>query len=190
MLLKLIAAKPGEGFALVLSAACFGERQHRAGENQGDTAIATDKKPENFGSVETSLAALVDHLGIASAHFAGRGSADLQGFASIHPERIASLTLLCPAVLDTATLAPLAGRLLVVTGDHGPGARRVQAGLADLPQASVIMPNDYAGPTWADIAAERGDSIGAAMQQFLTVVRHIIGGGPAGAGRRDCRHFL
>jgi SAM-dependent methyltransferase len=30
------------------------------------------------------------------------------------------------------------------------------------------MLNDYAGHTWADIAAERGDSIGAAMQQFLT----------------------
>ena len=65
-------------------------------------------------------------------------------------------------------MAPLAERLLVVTGDHGPGPRRVQAGLADLPQASAVMLNDYAGHTWADIAAERGDSIGAAMQQFLT----------------------
>jgi hypothetical protein len=74
---------------------------------------------------------------------------------------------LCPAVLDTRTLAPLAGRLLVVTGDHGPGARRVQAGLHDLPQAVAVVLGDYAGQTWADIAAERGDSIGAAMQEFL-----------------------
>jgi pimeloyl-ACP methyl ester carboxylesterase len=57
----------------------------------------------------------------------------LQGFASTHPERIASLTLLCPAVLDTRTLAPLAARLLVVTGDHGPEPRRVEAALPDLP---------------------------------------------------------
>ena len=144
-----------------------------------------------FRSVETSLTALLDDLGIVSAHFAGRGSADLKSFASIHPERIASLTLLCPAVLDTATLAPLAERLLVVTGDHGPGPRRVQAGLPDLPQATVVMLNDYPGHTWADIAAERGDSIGAAMQQFLR--RHDIhyrSAQPAGAGRRDCRHFL
>jgi SAM-dependent methyltransferase len=77
------------------------------------------------------------------------------------------LTILCPAVLDTRTLAPLAGRLLVVTGDHGPGARRVQAGLADLPAATAVVLSDYAGHTWADIAAERGDSIGTAMQQFL-----------------------
>jgi hypothetical protein len=107
-----------------------------------------------------------------SAHFAGRGSADVKDFASIHPERIASLTLLCPAVLDTATLAPLAERLLVVTGDHGPGSRCVQAGLPELPQVSAVVLNDYAGHTWADIAAERGDSIGVAMQQFLT--RHDI----------------
>jgi SAM-dependent methyltransferase len=77
------------------------------------------------------------------------------------------LTLLCPAVLDTPTLAPLAGRLLVVTGDHGPGARRVQAGLADLPQAATLVLGDYAGLTWADLALERGDSIGAAMLEFL-----------------------
>ena len=117
--------------------------------------------------LETCLAEVLDHLGVARAHFAGRGSADLKGFASIHPERIVSLTLLCPAVLDTPTLAPLAGRLLVMTGDHGPGSRRVHAALPDLPEATVEVLNDYAGPTWADIAAERCDTIGAVMLQFL-----------------------
>jgi SAM-dependent methyltransferase len=140
----------------------------RNSREQTIATATTAQKPIEARSVETSLTALLDHLGITRAHFAGRGSADVKDFASIHAERIASLTLLCPAVLDTATLAPLAERLLVVTGDHGPGPRRVQARLADLPQASVVMLNDYAGHTWADIAAERGDSIGAAMQQFLT----------------------
>ena len=83
------------------------------------------------------------------------------------PERIASLTLLCPVVLDPQSLAPLAERLLVVTGDRGPGARRVQAGLSELPQAAIAVLEDYVGHTWADIAAERGDSIDAAMQEFL-----------------------
>ena len=123
--------------------------------------------PEGERPVEACLAALLDRLGIERAHFAGRGSADLRGFASQHPERIASLTLLCPAVLDTATLAPLARRLLVVTGDHGPGARRVRSGLADLPGATTVVLDDYAGLTWADLACERGDSIGAAMREFL-----------------------
>ena len=84
------------------------------------TAIAIATKSQNEPAVETGLVALLDHLGIASAHFAGRGAADLKSFASEHSERIASLTLLCPAVLDTRTLEPLAERLLVVTGDHGP----------------------------------------------------------------------
>src|SRR4030088_3514506 len=58
--------------------------------------------PERFSNaaddppIEACLAALLDHLGIASAHFAGRGSADLQGFMARYPERVASLTLLCP----------------------------------------------------------------------------------------------
>jgi hypothetical protein len=65
-------------------------------------------------------------------------------------------------------LAPLAERLLVVTGDHGPGPRRVQAGLTDLPAATAVMLSNYPGHTWADIAAERGDRIDAAMQRFLT----------------------
>src|SRR5690242_19142452 len=100
---------------------------------------------------------------MATAHFAGRGSADLQGFLSQYPKRVASLAVLCAAVLDTRTLALLCERLLVVTGDGGPGARRVQAGLSELPQATAVVLDDYAGLTWSNIAAERGDSIVAAM---------------------------
>ena len=111
---------------------------------------------------------LLDRLGLAAAHFAGRGSADLKGFLSQYPERVASLTVLCPAVLDTRTLAPLGERLLVVTGDRGPGARRVRAGLPELPQATAVVLDDYAGLTWSDIAAERGDGIAAAMREFLS----------------------
>jgi SAM-dependent methyltransferase len=129
--------------------------------------MASIGEPGEDGPVEACLTALLDHLGVAGAHLAGRGSGDLQGFIARQPQRIASLTLLCPAVLDTRTLTPLASRLLVVTGDRGPGARRVQAALPDLPQARAVVLDDYAGLTWADIAAERGDSIGAAMQEFL-----------------------
>jgi SAM-dependent methyltransferase len=117
--------------------------------------------------VEASLVELLGHLGIAGAHFAGRSTADLAGFASRQPQRIASLTLLCPAVLDTRTLVPMGARLLVVTGDHGPGARRVRAGLAELPDAAAVVLDNYAGLTWSDIAAERGEAVDAAMQEFL-----------------------
>src|SRR4051812_4565488 len=119
-------------------------------------------------SVEACLTELLNHLGIATAHFAGRGSADLKGFLSQYPERVASLTVLCPAVLDTHTLAPLGARLIIVTGDRGPGALRVQARLPELPRATAVVLDDYAGLIWSDIAAERGDSIAAAMQEFLS----------------------
>ena len=132
-----------------------------------EKSIARDTKPADDPPVETGLAALLDHLEIPSAHFAGRGSADLRRFMSRYPERIASLTLLCPVVLDPQSLAPLAERLLVVTGDRGPGSDRARAGLSELPQAAVAVLEDYVGHTWADIATERGDSIRAAMQAFV-----------------------
>jgi SAM-dependent methyltransferase len=117
--------------------------------------------------VEECLAALLDRLGLARAHFAGRSLADLQGFVVRHAGRIASLTLLCPAVLDPRRLAPLGERLLVVAGDRGLGARRVRAALPELPQATAVVLADYAGLTWADLAAERGPQIEAALRDFL-----------------------
>ncbi len=118
-------------------------------------------------SVAARIEALLDHLGIGRAHFAGRAGTDWQGFAALHPERIASLTVLCPSALDREALRPLSGRLLVVTGDQGSGARRVRAVLPDLPQARTAVLANYAGLTWANLTAERGDEILAAMTDFL-----------------------
>ena len=100
-------------------------------------------------------------------HFAGRSLADVQGFIAKHSERIASLTLMCPTVLNPRSLAPLGARLLVVTGNHGLGARRVQAVLPALSEATAVVLEDYAGLTWADLAADRGERIDTAMREFL-----------------------
>jgi SAM-dependent methyltransferase len=127
------------------------------------TANAADELP-----VEARLASVLDYLGIACAHFAGRAGPDWQGLAAHHPERIASLTLLCPAALDPAALAGLGQRLLVVTGDHGPGASRVRVALPAVAPAASCVLRDYAGFTWADLAVERGGEIGAALADFLT----------------------
>jgi SAM-dependent methyltransferase len=127
------------------------------------TPVAT---PEDR-PVAACLAELLDHLGIARAHFAGRSLPDLQGFLAQFPERVASLTLLCPAVLDPRALAPLAERLLVVTGDRGLGARRVEAAMPELPRAAKVVLADYAGLTWADLCADQGAAIDAALRAFL-----------------------
>src|SRR6516165_429493 len=129
------------------------------------TVIATTA-PIQHAPVEACLAQLLDHFGIAGAHFAGRSPADVQGFIAKYPARVASLTLVCPTVLNPRSLAPLRARLMVVTGDHGLGARRVQAVLPDLPEATAVVLDDYAGLTWADLAADRGDDIDAAIREF------------------------
>jgi SAM-dependent methyltransferase len=116
------------------------------------------------------LAALLDHLGIARAHFAGRASTDWDGFAAQYPDRVASLTVLCPAALDRGALQSLMSRLLILTGDQGPGPRRVQAVLPGLPQATTVVLPDYAGLTWSDLAVERGEQIAAAIQDFLAEI--------------------
>jgi SAM-dependent methyltransferase len=128
--------------------------------------IATTTAPAEDPPVEACLAGLLDYLDITSAHFAGRSLADLQGFIGEHPERVASLTLVCPTVLNPRSLAPLGPRLLVVTGDHGLGARRVRAVLPDLPEATGVVLEDYAGLTWADLAADRGGHIDEAMREL------------------------
>ena len=69
-------------------------------------------------------------------------------------------------MLNPRSLAPLGARLQVVTGDHGLGARRVRAVLPDLPKATAVVLADYAGLTWANLAADRGERIDAAMQEF------------------------
>ena len=129
------------------------------------TVIATTA-PIQHPPVEACLAQLLDHFGIAGAHFAGRSLADVQGFIAKYPDRVASLTLVCPTVLNPRSLASLGARLMVVTGDHGLGARRVQAVLPDLPEATEVVLDDYAGLTWADLAADRGDDIDAAIREF------------------------
>src|SRR5215472_12688633 len=133
---------------------------------QRRTAIATATASVRTPPVEACLAELLDHLGIARAHFAGRSLADLQDFIAEDPKRIASLTLVCPTVLNPRSLSPLGARLLVVSGDHGLGARRVRAVLPDLPEAGAVVLEDYAGLTWADLAADRGGHIDAAMREL------------------------
>ena len=72
--------------------------------------------------VEAHLVDLFEHLGIEKAHIAaGRlGLTDWQGLATRHPDRVASLTLINPPILDAGQVRGLASRMLLVAGDqHG-----------------------------------------------------------------------
>jgi pimeloyl-ACP methyl ester carboxylesterase len=68
--------------------------------------------------VEERLVKLLDHLGIAQTHIAGRTFADVAGLAAHHPGRVASLSLLCPFIVDADVLRTVTPRLLERGGAH------------------------------------------------------------------------
>ncbi len=125
--------------------------------------------------VEERLFQLLQHLGIQQAHFAARLSLDWGGLASRHPEKISSLTLVCPTGVDSAALHPLASRLLVFAGDQGPHAERVGQVVASFPDATLITLSDYFSPGWADVIADRTDDTGSAMLEFLARMDQLQG---------------
>jgi pimeloyl-ACP methyl ester carboxylesterase len=68
--------------------------------------------------VGTALNDLFQYLGIERAHIAAARLArsDWHGLAALHPERIASLTLVSPLPMDTTELQALGARLLMLKG--------------------------------------------------------------------------
>jgi SAM-dependent methyltransferase len=118
-------------------------------------------------SVADRLLQVLDHLGIERAHFAASMLADVTGFAHAHPERIASLTLVCPPRLDLS-LRALGSRLQIVAGDQGRPAAMVRDALTNLPEATVVWLPGYFSPPWADAVADCTADIGSAFLNALS----------------------
>jgi SAM-dependent methyltransferase len=118
-------------------------------------------------SVERRLVQLFEHLSLEQVHIAGRVTADWHGLASAYPERIASLTLVCPTGLEATPLRALASRLLLLTGDQGAPGEAVQKAIAALPEATgVTLPHYFSHPR-ADLLRDRPEAITTAMLAFL-----------------------
>lgn len=119
--------------------------------------------------VEECLVDLFEHLGIETAHIAaGRlGLTDWLGLATRHPDRVASLTLINPPILEAGPLRGLASRMLAVAGDLGPTAEGAVKLLADLPGAASHLLRGCECHPWSDVIADRGSEIGPAMLGFL-----------------------
>jgi len=125
--------------------------------------------------IEDCLLDLFRHLGIERAHIVAGGPPplkDWQNLATLHPERVASLTLISPPNVDSAPLAGLASRMLAVAGDQGQHARGAAELTASLSSASAHILRGYECHPWSDILADRGVEIGTAMLDFLD--RHPI----------------
>ena len=114
------------------------------------------------------LAQVLDHLGIGRAHFAASMLSDVTGFAQSHPERIASLTLICPPRLDPSALRALGARLVVIAGDQGRPATMVRDAVTSLPEATVVWLPGYFSPPWADPVADRIADIETALLNVVS----------------------
>jgi 2-polyprenyl-3-methyl-5-hydroxy-6-metoxy-1,4-benzoquinol methylase len=116
---------------------------------------------------EQRLARLFQHLGIRRAHLAAGFPAQAVDLASVYPELVSSLTLVCPSRFDAEPLRSFGGRLLFFHGDHGGNAPNVPRARAVLDGVTVVMFRDYADTLWSDAVADRAAEIGPAMLRFL-----------------------
>jgi hypothetical protein len=113
---------------------------------------------------------LFQHLGIERAHIAARDGADWRKFATARPDRIASLSLICPVALDLPAFTGLASRTLVLSGDHRAAAERVASALQNVEGMTRVTLADYDSLMWSDLAADRTAEIAQTMLSFLQSV--------------------
>ena len=117
-------------------------------------------------SLTDRLLALWEHLGLDAAHVATQVPSDIAGFAAAHPSRIAGLALCVPVRLDPTPFAALADRLVMIAGSSGLTAEVTTRAHQRLPAARRLVLPDYAAPGWADVTAERGEEIAAALRSL------------------------
>jgi len=122
---------------------------------------------ENFSATDR-LVALMDHLGLGSAHFGTPIPRDISGLAAEHPERLAGIVLCVPSRLDPAPFADIAERVLMISGEHGPAAEATARAAARLPAAERAVLAGYNAPgSWSDAIAERTQEIAKRIIAFL-----------------------
>lgn len=113
------------------------------------------------------LLALWDHLRLARAHIAAQVPGDVAGFVNAHPERVAGVALIVPVRLDAEPFVPVAGRLLLVSGETGLTPRVTQAARDRLAGSERVVLAGYEATGWSDAMAERRDTIVAHMRSAL-----------------------
>ena len=118
--------------------------------------------------LEHRIFQLLQHFGIPQAHVASCIPQDWKGFVTTYPERIASLTLVCPPLLDLPTLQPLGSRLLMIVGDQGALAERVRTSLTHLTDATIYTLRDYEAQQWSDVMADHCEHLGVGILDFLS----------------------
>ena len=114
------------------------------------------------------LVALMDHLGLGTAHFGTPIPRDISGMAAEYPERLGGTVLCVPSRLDPAPFANIADRVLMISGERGPAAEATVRAAARLPAAERSVLVGYEAPgSWSDAVAERTQEIADRIIAFL-----------------------
>ena len=113
------------------------------------------------------LIAVLDHLGLGRVHIATQIPGDIAELAALHPDHLAGIVLCAPFYLDPAPFILLADRLLMVSGEHGPGFDVTVRAAARLPGAERHVLDGYEAQTWSDVAADRTVELTEQMTGFL-----------------------
>ena len=123
---------------------------------------------EDYKSATERLVALMDHLGLGTAHFGTPIPRDISGMATEHPERLAGIVLCVPSRLDPAPFADIAARVLMISGESGPAAEATARAVSRLPAAEHSVLAGYDAPgSWSDAVAERTHEIVERIIAFL-----------------------
>jgi SAM-dependent methyltransferase len=123
---------------------------------------------ETNGSPTERLIALMDHLGLETAHFATAIPRDISELVAEHPERVVGIVLCVPSRLDPAPFAEVADRILMIAGERGPAAATTATAVARLPGADRSVLAGYDAPgSWSDAVADRTEEIAERMTVFL-----------------------
>ena len=111
--------------------------------------------------------ALLDHLGIKTAHIATQMPGDIADLAARFGSRLAGTVLCVPTRLDPVAFSAMPERLLMISGEGGLTAEVTARAEARLPGARRLVLAGYDAPGWADVVADRTDEIVGAMAGFL-----------------------
>lgn len=115
-------------------------------------------------AVEQRILQVLDHLNIERAHFGAQSLGELTTIATHHPERLASLTLICPGMAQREHIESLASRLLVYVGDTLDWQEASEF-YARLPGATVESLRDW--EPWSDVVARHLETVLGSMPGFL-----------------------
>lgn len=136
--------------------------------------------PEADLSPTARLLALWDHLGIGAAHVATQMPGDVAGLAAGFPQRLGGIVLCVPSRLDPAPFGAVDDRLLIICAERGLTADTTARAMARLTGARRAVLAGYDAPGWADVVADRTDTIATEMTDFLGTRK---ADSPAGASR-------